>query len=550
MNKTITPAVFLGLVVAVAAWAQQGSDTGSALAGPLVIEMNPSGRAPLAGVASFTTTEPVRATITVTDNAGHSFSATSGDEPATEHEIMLLGFRPSRPHQVSLTLETANGASSEAARVSVISPELPYTTVPLDVTAFRPDAMEPGLTMIPMFRWMNQNVDPTYGQMVVVDDEGEIVWYYEAPHTAMEYKRLANGNLLYLGFDRILFEIDMLGNPVRHWHASGTVRTPPDGSIPVDVDTFHHDMLIMPSGNILALATEVREVADWYTSETDPDAPRETQQIISDVLVEFEPDGTIINRWNFFDLIDPYRIGYGSLAKDFYAVAYEGILEEPAPDWTHMNGIDYDPATDSIVISTNHLSTVFKLDRATGELEWMFGDPTGWREPWSELLLEPEDPDMLWSYHHHTPKWTSAGTLLLYDNGAARALPFNPPLTPEQSFSRAVEYAIDEDRRTIREIWTYGGPGPDDERFLSSFVSEVDLLPRTGNILVTSGGRVRDREGNPLLAPFQGHPWLTITEVTHRQPAEKIWEVAIDDPRWGMSSFRADRIESLYWGTD
>jgi arylsulfate sulfotransferase len=548
MKNAAHIAALLGSILVASCSGQAPTVADTGVAGPLMIEMNPSGRAPLAGVARFTTTEPTRATITVTDDAGHSFSRTSGDEFATEHEIVLLGFRPSRKHQVRLTLENRDGTSTEAARVSIISPELSYRTAPVEVTVHDAAAMEPGLTLIPMFRWLNHDVDPNYSQLLIVDADGEIVWSFETRSTAMEFKRLDNGHLLYLGFDRIIFEVDMLGNLVRQWHATGTVKVAPEGSIPVDTDTFHHDVLVMPSGNILTLSTEVREIADWYTSEEDPNAPRKTQPVIGDKLVEFQPDGTIVNEWKFFDLIDPYRIGYGSLTTGFYAIAYDGILDEPAPDWTHMNGIDYDPATDSILVSTNHLSTVMNLDRATGKLEWMFGDPAGWREPWSDLLLEPEDPAMIWSYHHHAPKWSPAGTLLLFDNGAVRARPFDAPLSAEESFSRAVEYAIDPDRRTLREVWSYGGPGANDDRFLSAYISEVDWLPHTGNILVTKGGRVRDWDGNVLMFPEEGHNWITLTEVTHTKPANKVWEAVIDDRRWGMAAFRSERIESLYWG--
>ena len=296
----------------------------------------------------------------------------------------------------------------------------------------------------------------------------------------------------------------------------------------------------MPSGNLLTLSTEVREVADWPTSETDLDAPRETQDVIGDVLIEFQRDGTVVNEWKFFDLIDPYRIGYGSLNTDFYA----GVYDEPAPDWTHNNGIFFDNETNTALVSTNHLSTVMNLDLETGELLWMLGDPGNWREPWSDLLLKPEG-DLLWSYHHHSPKWTPDGTLLLFDNGAVRALPPNPPLPAEEAFSRAVEYEIDATNGKVRQVWSYGGPG--DEIFLSAYISEADWLPQTDNILVTSGGRIRDDDGNVLMFPEEGHNWITLTEVTHTTPAEKVWEVKIDNPGPGWAAFRTDRIPSLYW---
>ena len=517
--------------------------TGPSITSPLIVEMNPSGRAPLAGVARFTTNEPVRATIMVFDDDGHRFSASSGEEPATEHAIVLLGFRPNRRHMLALALEGDDGTETPAASLSIVSPELANETPPIEVTVNEPAAVEPGLTLVPIFRWINRQIDQNHSQILIVDADGEIVWQYVAPHGLYEVKRLDNGNLVYLNFGWKMTEIDMLGNVVREWHPAGTQKDASAASIPVDTDTFHHDVVVMPSGNYLSLSTEVREIADWYSDdvETNPDAPRVTRDVIGDVLVEFQPDGTVVNEWKFFDLIDPYRIGYGSLNPAFY----EGVYEEPAPDWTHMNGIHYDAATNAALVSTNHLSTVFNLDLDSGELIWMLGDPTGWRRPWRDLLLEPEVDGMIWSYHHHSPKWTPAGTMLLFDNGAVRAVPPNPPqLDPEAAFSRAVEYQIDAETGTVREVWSYGGPG--DEQFLSAYISDADWLPATGNILVTKGGRIRDRHGNVLMFPEQGHNWITVTEVTHTTPADKVWELVIDDPRWGVAAFRTERIPGLY----
>jgi hypothetical protein len=464
---------------------------------------------------------------------------------------MLLGFRANRPHTLTLTLTDASGAEIEAAQLTMQSPELPWETAPVDIRVADTDRMEPGLHLIPLFRWFGTVTDTTYGQILVVDAEGEIVWLYEAPHTLVEVKLLENGNILYMR-DFTMTEIDWLGNEINHWHPTRTVRNAADGSLGVDVDTFHHDVLEMPSGNLLGLSTEVREIENWYTSETDPDAPRETRNVIGDVLYEIERDGTVVNEWKFFDLIDNYRIGYDSLNTEFYAQQYDGILDEPAPDWTHMNGIDYDPETNTALISSNHLSTVMQLDLTSGELDWLLGDTRDWGDAWTDLLLEREDENMIWSYHHHAPKWTPAGTLLLYDNGAARARPPDPPAGPLEMFSRAVEYAIDEDTGTVREVWSYGGPGGD--IFVSPFISEADWLPQTENILLTNGGSFRLPDGvqldlsNPeAIASLQEQVrlWVELVEVTHTSPAERIWELAIDDPRWGWTAFRTERIPRL-----
>jgi len=510
----------------------------------LVLEMNPSGRAPLAGTLRFNTDRPARATLVISD-ADHRETITPEDGFVTQHDIMLLGFRPSRTHTVELMLEGEDGSHSEmpAASLTVDTPALPENTPSVDVTLSRPAVMEPGVTLVPLFRWIDFQIDQNYGQILALDAQGEVVWIYEAPTSVLDLVLLDNGNLAYSGAGFRLTEIDMLGNVVHAWYPRTFKNPPSDGTVD-DTDTFHHNVLELPSGNFMVLSTELRQIPNWYTSETDPDAPRKTQTIVGDLLVEFDRSGRILRQWKLTDLLDPYRIGYGSLDGGFYAPIYGGVVDPLPPDWTHHNGTFYDAATDSVLISTNHLSTVMKLDLKSGELRWLLGDPRGWNERLSRLSLKPEDPNMIWSFHHHAPKWTPAGTLMLYDNGAGRARPFDPPLTAAESFSRVVEYAIDEANGTVREVWTYGGPG--DEHFLSAIISEADWLPQTGNILVTNGAHVEAPDGSMQMYPQEGRTWISLAEVTHTMPAEKVWEVVIDDPAVGWTAFRTDRVPSLY----
>jgi arylsulfate sulfotransferase len=160
-----------------------------------------------------------------------------------------------------------------------------------------------------------------------------------------------------------------------------------------------------------------------------------------------------------------------------------------------------------------------------------------------DLLLTPVG-EGLYPFHQHSARITPQGTLLLFDNGKYRALPPVPPMSPEESFSRAVEFAIDEERREFRELWSYGGrPG---ELFFTPFLGETDWLPVTGHVLVTDGGRVRQPDGRPGVHPNQGRKWARVLEVTRTTPAEVVFEVVIDDPRQGWTVYRSERLASLY----
>ncbi len=117
-------------------------------------------------------------------------------------------------------------------------------------------------------------------------------------------------------------------------------------------------------------------------------------------------------------------------------------------------------------------------------------------------------------------------------------------MPPSESFSRAVEYSIDEENMEVSEIWSYGDP--EDEKFFARFVGDADWMPQMGNVLINYGGLVSDAEGNPV-ETGPGHMRVRVVEVTHDTPAEKVFELFIDDERpAGWNMFRAARLPSLY----
>ena len=132
----------------------------------------------------------------------------------------------------------------------------------------------------------------------------------------------------------------------------------------------------------------------------------------------------------------------------------------------------------------------------------------------------------------------------MFDNGNFRASPYEEPMTPAESFSRAVEYRIDEENMQVTEVWSSGDDG--DERFFANFQGDADWMPQTGNVLIAYGGLVSDADGIPV-GGQAGHSWARIVEVTHDTPAEKVFEFFIDDERPdGWSVYRAERLPSLY----
>jgi len=515
-------------------------------AGPPVAEnvslvSSPNANAPLAGVLTFTTDRPVVPTLIIDDGTHHQM-VTPDDQYTTEHEILVLGLRPDRIHQVMVTIRDEKGRESALDTLEIETPPLPEDFPPLKLTHNGPEAKEPGVTMFDVFRWTGPfDDDPSWGYAIAVDEKGEVVWYLKMDTFIGEPRRMYNGNIMFAGHDDgRLYEADMLGNVFRQWHTSGVVigELPP-GSIPVDNDTFHHDVLQLSSGNFLGLGLEVVDFDD-FPVEYPPSTKTSPAQVAGDVIIEFAEDGSTLRKWSVVEILDPLRLGSGSLNQTFYQRLYQDKYEVIPYDITHSNAIYYLEEEDAVLVSSYQQGIIYKVDMSTGDLIWMFGDPVGWEEPWSEKLLKAKGT-LTWPSHQHGLELTPMGTILMYDNGSSRSIPPQEPLPVEEQYSRAVEFRVDEEAGTVEEVWVYG---PEQEHFSSAFICDADHLTETGNVLITDGGRMRGPDGAEM-NNFGGHQWARIFEVSYRD-RKKIWELEVYDPDTRYSIYRAQRFRSLY----
>ncbi len=537
-----TAALFVGLLCV----AGCGDGTPPVL-GDVRLAEPPSDRAPLAARLTASTDEPAVVTLTV-DDGTRQWSVTPSAEPRVDHSLLVLGLHPDSTHEVVLTATDAAGNVSRSAPTTIVTDPLPDDFPPFEVTVSDPERSEPGVTLFALMRWPDGGQPASEGIIVMVDASGEVVWYHEGDRYITDLFRLDNGHLMYIGaVDGVrstIVEIDLLGNTVAQWHPRALADADLGDSTFVDTDTFHHDVVELPSGNLLALSSEVRSYENFPTSVSDPDAPTTTRDVVGDTIVEFQRDGVIVREWKLLDLVDPYRVGYGSLGGGYWRATYARLMEEDpdVADWAHTNALVYDETDDAIIAALRIQDAVVKLDAETSEIRWILGPHGGWKAPWNERLLEPSG-NLAWAYHGHGAKVTPERTILQYDNGNNRATAFEEPMPQADSYSRAVEFAVDEEAMTVRQVWEYG---PEDERFFSSFLSDADWMPTTGNVLITDGARttkIKDATSGETVT----HNWVRIVEVTHTTPSDKVFELIIDDESpHGWRVYRADRLPGLY----
>lgn len=505
----------------------------------------PNASTPLVGVLELTTDEPTSVSIFVS-NESDSW-AVDFDEFNTDHSLPVLGFHPGKKHEVLVIVLDRSGNETAAENVIEVTTEpLPTGFPQIKTLISMPDEMEPGITIFPV---QGRGIHQEFGDAIVaVDELGEVVWYHKPSGGFSDVRRLSNGNILYEQNRQKIVEIDMLGSVIQKWHPSRFTEGD-EGSTPVDAEAFHHEVFEMVSGNFLVLSVELRTLENYPTSTDDPFAPTETAVVAGDVIVEFTRDGTVVNEWSLLDLLDPYRLGYGSLI-GFWDAHFPEITEG-TKDWAHANAVIHDTRDDSIIISSRHQDALVKFSRATGQLIWILGTPNNWdQEVFGEFLLTPTaDSEFEFPFHEHAPKITPDGNILLFDNGNFRATPFDEPLPPTENFSRAVEFSIDEDSMEFTQVWEYGQFT--EETLYASFLGDSDILPKTGNVLITFGGINTDTEGNATESPLNSINSARIIEVTHITPAEKVFDLSIADDSpdlmtGGWVVYRSERLPSLY----
>jgi hypothetical protein len=340
----------------------------------------------------------------------------------------------------------------------------------------------------------------------------------------------------------------MLGNRICQWFAAGAHNAgdfeAADGSIPVAAEAFHHDIQELENGNFVVLGIERRTYSDYPSSETDAAAPRAEALVVGDVIVEFQRNGEVVANWRMLDILDPQRIGYGSLSDYWVNKGIPGSM-----DWSHLNSVFLDTDDDSFIVSARHQDAVIKIRRDSGEIVWILGNHDGWRAPWSDQLLAPEgapDGTFEWQYHQHHATITSRGSILLFDNGNHRAHPFDAKRPPAENYSRAVEFAVDEAAKAVQQVWSYGGPGP--EAYYCPFICGAEEMPNSGNVLACFGGLMSDDNGAVIDDTRTGLGWVRIAEVTREDEPRLVFELFIDERHKGKGwdVYRAHRLPALY----
>jgi hypothetical protein len=186
----------------------------------------------------------------------------------------------------------------------------------------------------------------------------------------------------------------------------------------------HHDMCLMPNGNVLLIAYVKKTLAELqalgYTGTTAKYPSR---------IIEIQPTGTtaqIVWTWEmadrFIQYVDASKPNYMPIAEHpermniNVAVAAAGG-PGAGIDWFHENGVDYNEELDQIVLSSRYLSEIFIIDHSTttaeaaghtggnggrgGDFLFRWGKPANYGVAGTQVVTAAV----------HDPKWVHGGAM-------------------------------------------------------------------------------------------------------------------------------------------
>lgn len=465
----------------------------------IYVKVDPYDASPLSALLLFQTEEAMKVEISVVGKDDESTIKNSFEEYTTDHSIPVLGLYADTDNEVTVKLTNEAGTSVEK-KVTIKTGALAKSIAEIEVNEADTEKMALGDSELTF-------VVPSTKRAYAFDANGDVRWY-STRYNSHIFKELANGNLLYLTKEsndadtyNVLLETDYLGKIYNRYDFSSSSASNDTGKSEGEMTVIHHDGIELPSGNLLLTVND----GSNYIEDTMIELNRETGEI----------EKTI-------DLKD-------ILPESFYEEYDSTSREDGKIDWFHQNSVEYDEADNSIIISGRHQDTIMKIDYATNEIKWIMGDSSGWPESYQKYFL---DGDIKASGGQHAAivlpdQDDNAETtdILYYDNNISVT---RGDEADSEKYSEARQVRINEEDRTIEEVWTFGEDLG--EAYFTKIIGSARYLTDNGNRLVNFGYREEGKTSS-------------IMEVT--EDGETVLDVDLTDFPTSAWAYRAERF-SLY----
>jgi len=352
----------------------------------------------------------------------------------------------------------------------------------------------------------------------LVDNDGAVVRTWKssfAPAGAIKF--LDNGNFIRSGSEPGTkgFSGGGQGGRLQEFSFDGSLLW--DYSFNDATHLLHHDFAVLPNGNVLAIAWELKSADEAKRVGRNAGFIPATG-IWPDKIVELAPqrpiNARIVWEWHAWDHlvqnIEPMLPNHANPADRPERIDINGDIlgvtpapKNPPADFLHTNSIAYNAELDQIVLSVPRFNEIWVIDHSTSTAE-ASGSTGGRAGRGGDLLYRWGNPqaygrgteaDRRFGFQHDArwipQKYPGAGNMMVFSNrsggpgpGAAQTTvyEFTPPVEQNRRYTLAAGRAYG----PAEPVWTYSAAD-----FTAQYISGAERLP-DGKTLVSSGpqGRV------------------------------------------------------------
>jgi arylsulfate sulfotransferase len=260
---------------------------------------------------------------------------------------------------------------------------------------------------------------------VILDSDGALRWVSPVPTMgALNAASTFFDNAVYVTQGRQLWRIEL----------NGMVLVVADYSN-IGVVNFHHNIDPGKTGLFI-----------------EPD----TTSYVESVILEVDSlDGHVLKTFNMANIISAAMIAGGDDPSQFVFQRDPGPPPNPN-DWFHNNGVAYNRADDSLIVSSRE-NFVICVDYNTTAIKWILGDPTKKWYQFSSLrkFALTLAPGSLPPIGQHSPSITFDQGLMVFDNGQNSLFQNNNPPGDERVYASPRKYSLDLVAKVATEVWNF-----------------------------------------------------------------------------------------------
>jgi hypothetical protein len=266
----------------------------------------------------------------------------------------------------------------------------------------------------------------------------------------------------------------------------------------------HHDIHVLPNGNILVTAWERKSLGEIVMMGFD------TVNLIheglwSESIFEINPQNdSIVWEWHVWDHLvqdfDPSKPNFGNI-KDEYDrihINYHEYSPSNIKDWLHINAIDYFPDLDQIMLCVRNFNEVWIIDHSTsveeaagstggnsnkgGDILFRWGNPEAYQSGTKEDRVFWQQHDAHWIQDFALKGTELYGKMCVFNNYIERESSLGQVISPLFDTTTHT-YVQDSSGRFLPRAESASYTHPDAFLSLSALASSIQFLPNE-NVLM------------------------------------------------------------------